>query len=281
MDPIVYAAVLLAAVLHAAWNAMVRGQGDKLTAMTSVILGEALFALPVAFAYPFPPPASWPYILASVVLHTGYSVVLMLAYRIGELTLVYPIARGSAPLIVAALSATLIGEVLPAGATLAILTLCGGILTLGLVRSADGTFDLKASALALVVGCFIAGYSICDGIGARLAGGAAGYWSWIAVIDVAVFMGIAFALKGRALGGELRANWRVVLIGGFACYLAYLLVIWAFVHAPIALVTALRETSIVVAMMIGVVFLNERLSLLKCVATFATVAGAILLRLGR
>jgi drug/metabolite transporter (DMT)-like permease len=281
MDTIVFAAVILAALLHASWNAMVRGQGDKVVGMTSVILGEGLFAVPGLVWAPFPDPASWPCIAASVALHTGYGLVLIAAYRLGELTLVYPIARGAAPLIVAASSAAIIGEALPAGASLAILILCSGIISLGLVRSADGTFDVKAVLVALLVGCFIAAYSICDGIGARLSGNAVGYWSWIAAIDVVVFLAIAYAWRGRRLPGAILANWRVTLVGGFACYVAYALITWAFVHAPVAVVTALRETSIVFALLIGVLLLKERLSLMKCVATFATVAGAVLLRIGR
>jgi drug/metabolite transporter (DMT)-like permease len=281
MDTTIFAAVLVAAFLHASWNAMVRGQGDKVVGMTSVVLGEGLFAIPGLLIGPSPDPASWPYVLASVVLHTGYGLVLIAAYRLGELTLVYPIARGSGPLIVAAASAALIGEALPAGASLAILVICAGIMSLGLVRSADGTFDMKAVGVALVVGCFIAAYSICDGIGARASGNAVAYWSWIAILDVLVFLVIGYVWKGGQLTGAMLANWRVVIVGGFACYVAYALVTWAFVHAPVALVTALRETSIVFALLIGVLFLRERLSLMKCASTFAVVAGAVLLRLSR
>ncbi len=280
----VFGAVILAALMHAIWNAMVRGingNGDKTVGMASVILGEGLWGLPVLLLVPFPPVDSWPYIVASVVLHTGYGLVLAAAYRTGELTQVYPIARGTGPLLVAAASVLVLGEEITPLGLAGIGVICIGLFSLGFAPGAASGPDRRATLLALTTGVFIAGYSICDGIGARVAGGASAYWSWIAVIDTAVYLALAAWWRGRKLAGELAANWRVVVIGGFACYWAYWLVIYAFTKAPIALVSALRETSIVFALLIGVVVLKEKLDLRKIASTFITLAGAILIRVGR
>ena len=281
----VFAAVILAAFLHATWNAMVRGMqgnGDKAVGMTSVILGEGLWGLPVLLLVPWPPVESYPYIAGSVALHTGYGLVLAAAYRLGELTQVYPIARGTGPLLVAAFSLMFLGEVIGPIGLIGIAVICAGIMSLALTRQSTGSLPLKPTLFALATGCFIAAYSIVDGLGARIAGGASAYWSWIAVVDTVVYLSIMAWWRGpRRLSGELGRNWRVVLVGGFACYAAYWLVIWAFTQAPIAMVSALRETSIVFALLIGVLVLKEKLDIGKLVATFVTLAGAMLIRIGR
>ena len=281
----VFAAVILAAFLHATWNAMVRGfagNGDKTVGMTSVILGEGLWGLPVLLLVPWPPVASYPYIAGSVALHTGYGLVLSAAYKSGELTQVYPIARGTGPLLVAAFSVLVLHEAIGPIGLAGIAVICAGIISLALNRQAAGMLPLRPTLFALATGCFIASYSIVDGLGGRIAGGASAYWSWIAVLDTIVYLTIMMAWRGpRQLSGKLAANWRVVLIGGFACYLAYWLVIWAFTQAPIAMVSALRETSIVFALLIGVVVLKEKLDVRKLVSTFVTLSGAMLIRIGR
>lgn len=281
MTPTVFLAVLLAALLHAAWNALVKGGRDKMAAMLAITLGHvppALVALPFV---PVPGPVVWPYLAAGVALHLGYQLFLVAAYRLGDLTHVYPIARGSAPLIVALVSLAL-GVTLAPVEWAALGLIVAGILSLSLVRRSDGHRNPRAAA-ALATGAFIAGYSLVDGWGARAAGHALSYWSWAAIGNAVAFTLVTFVVRRDAPGLVLRqpALRRLALIGGGASFAAYALVTWAFTLAPIALVSALRETSIVFALLIGVGFMGERLDLTKVLSTAMTIAGAALLRLAR
>lgn len=281
MPTVVIFTTLLAALLHACWNALAKGAADKHLSMAGVIIGHLPFAVIALFFVPMPNPACWPYLLASLALHFGYQVFLLNSYRIGDLTQVYPVARGIAPLIVAAVSVAVLGVALAWVEVAAILLIGAGLLSLGLVRGQSGERNHKAFMLAAVTGCFIAGYSISDGLGARVAGTAVGFYSWSAIGNAIVF---AFFLRMTKPGllGRLRREGRFVFVaGGFASYAAYALVVWGFVQAPIALVTALRETSIIFALFIGVFFMKERLDLVKVGATFTTIVGAILLRFAR
>jgi len=274
----VFIAVIGAAVLHAAWNALVKSGRDKTMSMGAVVLGHmplALIALPFV---PTPAVESFPYLGGGILLHFGYQLFLLKSYKTGDLTQVYPIARGSAPLIVALFSVVILGVKLNMTETLAILIIGGGIISLALVRREDGQRNRNAALLALTTGMFIASYSLVDGLGARIAGTSLGFYSWLAIgngIVMVLYLGLTtpstisvIATKGR----------RVFLFGGSASFVAYALVTWAFTQAPIALVTALRETSIVFALLIGVFFLKERLDLAKVFSTMTTLLGAVLLR---
>ena len=279
MSLTVFLAVIGAAFLHAMWNALLKGGSDKTLGMVAVSVGHIPVAVLALFFVPMPQPESYPYILAGTLLHLGYQVFLLNSYRIGDLTQVYPIARGSAPLIVALVSVAVLGVRFEGLEIVAILVIVAGIMSVGLIRQSDGGRNGKAALLALITGSFIAGYSLVDGLGARVAGTSLGYFSWVA-IGTAVLM---VAYTRIAAPGTLRAlpgpALRMMLIGGSASFIAYAIVTWAFTQAPIALVTALRETSIAFALLIGVVVLKERLSRPKLLATGAIVLGAILLRL--
>lgn len=281
MDPFVFVAVLFAAALHAVWNAMVKHTGDKLASMAAVSIGHLPLALLALFLAPAPAPESWPYIAVSVLLHVGYQVFLVFAYRIGDLTQVYPIARGAAPMIVAGVSMLLLGVHLSATETLSVALIGIGIMSLVLVRRSDGMRNPRAALLALATGGFIAAYSLVDGLGARLAGDAFGYCAWLMIGSAGVFSLSLAVLRPAVLIRTFARERRTMLLGGGASFAAYAVVIWAFTQAPIALVTALRETSIVFALIIGVGFLKERLNLAKLVSTAVTLSGAILLRVSR
>lgn len=281
MELTVFLAVILAAMLHATWNAMVKGDGDKHLAMAGVVIGQGVFAAPVLAIVPAPDPSSYPMIAAGIALHLGYQFFLLAAYRVGDLTQVYPLARGSAPLIVAGISVMFLGVVLEAIQIGAILLIGLGIISLALVRRVDGGANRKAAGFALATGCFIASYSLVDGLGARQAGNALGYYSWVAIGNGLIFVAFTAFSRMGTLRSVPRKGLRVLLIGGGASYAAYALVVWSFTQAPIALVTALRETSIIFALLIGVFVLRERLDLAKVLSTFLTLIGAILLRVGR
>ncbi|MEL6505857.1 MAG: DMT family transporter [Pseudomonadota bacterium] len=281
MSGIVFFAVIGAALLHAAWNALVKGSGDKTVSMGAVTLGHALPALLLLPFAHVPSAESLPYLAGSVCLHFGYQVFLIKSYETGDLTQVYPIARGTAPLIVCFVSVVGLGVALGGLEILAVCIIGAGILSLALVRQSDGQRNRHAAALAVTTSLFIASYSLVDGLGARVAGTALGFYCWLTLFNSLIF---ALYLKWRAPGAlrEIpRSGLKVFLIGGTASFIAYALVTWAFTQAPIALVTALRESSIIFALLIGVFFLKERLSLVKVVSTMMTLLGAVLLRVAR
>ncbi len=281
MSTTVFLAVIAAALLHAGWNALVKGGRDKHLTMTAVVLGSFPIALGLLPFVPAPAPESWGFLAAGILLHVGYHLFLLLSYRIGDLTQVYPIARGSAPLLVAGASVLFLGVHLTSAETLAVVTIAAGVMSLGLVRRSDGLRNPKAALLAFVTGCFIAAYSLVDGSGARLAGTALGFYCWLTIGNVLLFTAIIAATRpGLLLAVPQRAK-RVCVLGGAATFVAYALVIWAFTQAPIALVAALRETGIVFALLIGVAVLKERLDLAKVFATTVTLLGAALLRVSK
>ncbi len=281
MSTTVFVAVITAAALHAIWNALAKGGSDIHLAMTAVVLGHTPIALAILPFVPWPAPQSWPYLAFGIALHAGYQLLLLASYRIGDLTQVYPIARGTAPLIVAGVSVVFLGVELTLLELLAILTIGAGIMSLSLVRQSDGRRNVKASSLAFLTGCFIAGYSLVDGTGARLAGTALGFYGWLTIGNSIVFAAyIALTRPGVLRLLPVRAK-RTFVLGGSASFLAYALVIWSFTQAPIALVTALRETSIIFALFIGVIFLREKLDLAKVASTFVTLLGAALLRFSK
>jgi len=250
----VFAMVIAAAVLHAVWNALVKSGADKTLSIAAVVMGQGVMALLVLPFVPMLDWSCWPWLVASVGLHVG--------------------------LIVATVSVTMLGVVLEALELAAIGIIVAGIMSLSLVRQRDGLRNGNAAGLALITGCFIAGYSLVDGLGARIAGTGLGFYAWSSLINTVVYAAGGSALR-PGLMREMRGMGRVIAIGGAASFIAYAMVVNAFMQAPIALVTALRETSIVFALLIGVGFLGERLDLPKVVSTMLTLGGAVLLRLSK
>lgn len=281
MSTLVFFAVIGAAVLHAVWNALVKSGSDKKVSMGAVVLGHMPIALILLPFIPAPAFESMPYLAAGILLHFGYQLFLLKSYETGDLTQVYPIARGSAPLIVALFSVTILGVQLDAIQVLAILVIGGGIISLALVRQENGQKNSQAARLALTTGLFIASYSLIDGQGARISGTSLGFYSWL-VLGNGLLMILYLFLRARtALKTIVTKGRHVFLFGGSASFIAYAIITWAFTQAPIALVTALRETSIVFALLIGVLFLKERLNLVKVFSTFTTLVGAVLLRFAK
>lgn len=281
MSVLVFSAVLAAALLHASWNAMVKGGRDKQLNMVAVVIGHLPLALIAIVFFPLPAPASFPYILAGLSLHLGYQLFLIRAYHAGDLTQVYPIARGSAPMLVAAISVAFLGVTLAPIEIAAVLTIGLGILSMALVNKTNGKRNPQGVKLALITGCFIAAYSLVDGMGARLSGTAIGFYGWIAMGNAVLMAAYIAATAPHQFRALYTNGKRVFFIGGSASYAAYGLVIWAFTQAPIALVTALRETSIVFALIIGALFLREKLDRGKIIATAITLIGVALLRLAK
>ena len=291
MSETVFAAVMLAALLHAGWNAAVKGGRDSFTSMAAVVIGHGLpAALALAFV-PAPAPESWPWIGLSIVLHFGYQCFLLSAYRLGDLTRVYPLARGSAPLIVAAVSVTVLGTVLSGLEWTAVALISAGIVSIALVRRVPGPAssavpaaavpDHRVVVAALVTGLFIAAYSLIDGVGARVSGSPVGYFAWSAVGGATLFAVLTRLRRPGLIHILPRRLPATFFVGGTASFVSYALVVWAFAQAPIALVAALRETSILFALLIGAFVLRERIDLGRIASTFTMLVGVALLRLVR
>lgn len=277
----VFAMVLAAALLHAVWNAMVKVNGDRLVAIAVIMCSQGVVCLALLPFVGLPNDSAWPFILGSAVLHNGYCLFLVMAYRHGDLSHVYPIARGSAPLIVAVVSAVVAGEYLDRQGMLAVLLITLGVMSLALTRGASGIREWRAVLFALGTGMFIASYTVVDGMGARANGNAHVYTFWLLALH-----GIPFGLftawtRGRTLPAQVRGVWRSGIAAGIASMLAYWIVIWAMTTAPMALVSALRETSVVFAVLLGMVLLKERLDIVRLAAIATTLVGTVILRTGR
>ena len=268
------ALVLCAALLHATWNALLKTSADRLGAMTLLTLGAGLGALPFVWLLPMPRPASWPYLALGVVLHAGYNLFLVRAYRVGDFAQVYPIARGASPLLVAVGAALLVGEQMSAASWLGVALISLGILSLAELRRG---MSLAGPLTALVTGVFIAGYTVVDGLGARLSGDALAYAGWLFLLDSPA-IGLIYWLRYRRLplGQGGRALWGG-LGAGVLSLLAYGIVIWAITQAPMGSVSALRETSVLFAALIGTVFLGEKLTLRRGLSCLFITLGAMLL----
>lgn len=278
MSPGVMLVVLLAALLHASWNFLVKSRADKAQSMTAVVLGHAPFALLALAVSPWPRPESVPYLLAGAGLHVGYQLFLLASYRCGDLSQVYPLARGCAPLLVAGVSIAFLGVEFSNAETAAVVLIGTGIMSLVLVRRQDGLRNPGAATLALVTGGFIAAYSLVDGLGAREAGTALGFYGALSTLNALLFAAIMRLARPGLVSQVVGRQWRFMLMGGGASFAAYAMVTWAFTLAPIALVASLRETSIIFALLLGVGVLKERLDLMKLVATACTLLGVGLLR---
>jgi drug/metabolite transporter (DMT)-like permease len=280
MDSLVFAAVLFAAACHAGWNANIKRGLDPLATTVAISLGAALVSL---VAMPFvglPAMAAWPWVLASIAIHLFYFAALIESYRAGDMGQVYPIARGSAPLMTATVTTALVGEHLGLAGWLGIVLLAAGVLTLSLRGGRDlAKLDRRAVGFALFTAVTICAYSVVDGVGARLAGSANAY-------SVALFVGIApvmvlyaVARNGDGALGDARRLWRTGLAGGVLQLGSYGIAIWAMTVAPIAIVAALRETSVLFGTLIAVVVLKEPLRAGRLMAALLIVTGLVLIRL--
>jgi drug/metabolite transporter (DMT)-like permease len=280
MDTFVFVAVLFAAACHAGWNAAIKGGLDPLTTTALISIGAAIVS---GLALPFvgvPTMAAWPWCAASVLIHLFYFAALIESYRAGDMGQVYPIARGSAPLMTATVTTLFIGERLGLLGWCGISLLVSGVVLLSLRGGRDlAKLDRRAVGFALFTAVTICAYSVVDGVGARLAGSANAY-------SAALFVGIgpvmaiyALARRGREVIPAMGRHWVIGLAGGALQVGSYGIAIWAMTVAPIAIVAALRETSVLFGAAIAVVFLGEPLRASRLVAALMIVAGLTLIRL--
>ncbi|OHV12276.1 EamA family transporter [Kushneria phosphatilytica] len=281
MTTSVFLAVLIAAALHAGWNVLVRVNLDRLLAVTLIQIGSGVLALAGLAFVPVPAFAAWPWITLSALMHIGYNVYLARAYRIGDLGQVYPIARGAAPLLVTLVSALWPGEPLTLGEVTGVLVLVGGIVTMAFVGGRHGAarIDRRSVGCALMTSCFIAAYTLSDGVGARANGDALSYTLWLFAVNGLVMGGVLWKLRGRHALATLGGYWRVGLGGGAMSLLAYGIAIWAMSRAPIALVAALRESSVLFALLMATLWLKEPLGRGRLMAAAMIFVGIAVMRL--
>ena len=280
MTPAVTLAVLVAALCHASWNAIIRMRGDKIFSMTLLVTASGLLALPGLFFVPVLPAQAWPYLVASGVIHLGYNTFLALSYHHGELSKVYPLVRGSAPLLTLVLSLLYLDESVDATGIAGIVVLAVGIMALALDRGWRVLFQSpRGLAYAAATSLCITAYTLSDGLGARAAGNAHHYVIWLFVVDMLPMLAIVLLWRGREFIAVAKTNWVAGLLGGALSLAAYWIVIWAFTVAPIPIVAALRETSILFAALIGMAVLGERVTPVRAGSIALVLCGLALMRL--
>lgn len=281
MSSLVFSAVLLAALLHAIWNALLKVSGDRLVIMAVTTATSSLLVLPLLFLLPAPAVASWPFLALSAGVHSAYMLLLVRAYGFGDFAQVYPVARGSAPLLTALLAYVLLQETLQVTELLGMWLIVSGIFALALERSA-GILQLSRPALiySLLTGLSISAYSLIDGMGARASGNSHSFAVWMFFLDG--FLIPMVALRRRPLpilAQTIKSVWKAGLLVAILSTGGYWIVIWAFSQERIGPIAVLRETSVLFALLISIFVLGERPSPLRIVIVMLIVGGIVLLGL--
>ncbi len=271
-------AVLLGAAFHASWNVLIKSGSDPLldTILVTTCI-TALMAMLLLFL-PVPRPESWLYLIASVLIHLSYYGLLVLAYQGGDLSLVYPVMRGTAPAFTAILAAVLLGEQPSWGGWAGILLVSGGVVLLAADSPRSEGVGLAPVVFALLNAGVIVSYTLVDGLGARLSGNAFSYTGWMLLLTGALVFIAALALRGRLVVDHVMAHWKKGMVGGGCTFASYSLALWAMTRVPIAPVAALRETSIIFSTLLAVFVLKERITLLRYASIAVVTAGAIMLK---
>lgn len=273
----VAALVLVAAALHATWNTFIKVSGDSLvTSAVIMATGSSLCALALPWVPP-PAPESWPFLLASVAIHNVYFGLLVLAYRFGDLSQVYPIARGTSPAIVAVFSGVVIGETLAwvqlAGALLVAL----GIGSLAGVGSDRRHVDERGVLYAFLCGLSIGAFALVDAVGVRKSGGVFSFILWLTALECLPIVAFTLVRRWGRVRAAIAESGPRAAFGGVLAASAYATILWAYDNAPVAPVAALRETSVVMAALIGALRLGEPFGIRRVIAAVVVVCGVALL----
>ncbi|WP_431034225.1 EamA family transporter [Streptomyces sp. P6-2-1] len=279
MPAAVPVAVLTAALLHAIWNALSHAAADKAARTVMINLVYTACGALIACATPVPEARAWPFLIASALLQAVYQWLLLQAYRLGDFGQMYPIARGTSPWLVALASTVVLGEALPAGQALGVLVISLGLAGLALADGLPGRAQWPALAAALGTGVMIASYTVVDGTGVRDGGTVLGYIGWMFLLQGPVLPLLALARWRGRFGERIRVEWRTGVLGGVLSLAAYGLVVGAQAYGDLASIAALRETSIVIAAVIGVVVFRERLGRWRLVASAVVLGGIAVLEL--
>jgi len=278
MTPFIAGLVLLAALLHASWNAMAKSGGTPQFSIASYRFVNAIWCLPLLFFFPLPLAASWPMLLASTIIHTAYYYTLSKSYRSGDLSQVYPLFRGLAPVLVVLGAALMANEYLSAGAMLGIGLVSAGLISITFAGGALGKIPGPALRWGLATSVLIAAYTVADGMGVRAAGNPFSYILWLFIFEP-IPIGLWLLATDRAgWFGYMRAKPGKITAGALAAATAYAMVIYAMSVAPMALVSSLRETSVIFAALIGTLMFREPFGRQRIIAAILVCLGVVLIK---
>ncbi len=279
LEPYLIALVLVAALTHASWNALVKTSGDGLFTFTTVMGTGAviyIFALPFV---DFPVAAAWPYLIGSVILHNAYFMLLWYAYRYGDLSSAYPVARGASPLLVAGGAALFVGQTLTPITLTGLVLASAGICLFAFEKGLPRGENLKPFMLAFATGIFIASYTVTDGVGLREVETPFGYIAWLNFLDPVPMMIYVLIRRPMAYVAYLKVDGLKAVIGGLLAMTGYAFVLYALSQGSMAHVSALRETSVLFAVVLGAVTLKERFGPIRWVAAICIVGGVAAMHL--
>jgi len=279
MDTVVFFAVLFSAVLHAIWNGMASNYKNKNVSIPAIVYGHVPLCVLAVIFLPAPSIESFPYIIVSALIHQGYQNFLLTSYKTGKFTTVYPVARGFGPLVATIISIIFLGVYLKAFTILSILFISSGVILIGLLsKSVIRNYKILYNSLA--TGIFIGIYSVVDGQGARISESAISYMSWVFIFSALFFpVVLHFRNQKNILKKTLTEGKAIFWIGGSISYFAYVITVWAFTIAPVPMVSALRESSIIFAIFIGYFYFKDKISFYKIVAILLIFLGVIGLKI--
>ena len=279
MNTTVFCIVLFSALLHAIWNSMASKYKDKNVSIGAIVYGHVPLCIVAIIFLPAPSIESFPYIILSALIHQGYQNFLLTAYQTGKFTTVYPVARGFGPLVATIISIIFLGVYLKAFTILSIFFISSGVMLIGLF-SKSVIRNNKILYTSLATGVFIGIYSVVDGQGARISGSAISYMSWVFIFSALFFpVVLHFRKQKNILKKTLTKGKSVFWIGGTFSYIAYVITVWAFTKAPVPMVSALRESSIIFAIFIGYFYLKDKVNFYKIVSILLIFLGVIGLKL--
>jgi len=279
MNNTVFLFVLFSAILHAIWNSMASKYKNKNVSIPAIVYGHVPACIVAVIILPMPSVESFPYIILSALIHQGYQNFLLTAYQTGKFTTVYPVARGFGPLVATVISIIFLGVYLKVFTLLSILLISAGVIFIG-IFSKSVLKNHKILYTSLTTGVFIGIYSVVDGYGARISTSAISYMSWVFIFSALFFpIVLKFRKQKNILKKTLNEGKVIFWVGGFFSYVAYVITVWAFTKAPIPMVSALRESSIIFAIFIGYFYLKEKISLYKIISILLIFAGVLGLKL--
>ena len=279
MDNTVFVLVLFSAILHAVWNSMASKYKNKNVSIPAIVYGHVPACLVAVIILPMPSIESFPYIILSALIHQGYQNFLLTAYQMGKFTTVYPVARGFGPLVATIISIIFFGVYLKVFTLLSILLISAGVIFIGLF-SKSVLKNYKILYTSLGTGFFIGIYSVVDGYGARISMSAISYMSWVFIISALIFPIVLKIRKQKNILKKTLTEGKVVFwVGGFFSYIAYVITVWAFTKAPIPMVSALRESSIIFAIFIGYFYLKEKINIYKIISILLIFLGVVGLKI--
>lgn len=274
-------AVLFGALLHATWNTLVKAAADKLVLTVLVCCGAGVWALPAVLLLPAPAPESWRFIAQSVLIHLFYFSFVGLAYARVDLSVAYPLMRGLPPLATTALAIAWLGESVSPLALAGIGLVSAGVMALLAESSRSGTMDRRALAAVLVVAATVVAYTLNDALGARSSGHAGAYVAWLLLLIAPGMLAVGLATRGPGLlWSTARSSWKIALIGGACTSISYAITLWAMKHAPVSLVAALREVSVILGLVIAALVLRERFGWVRIVSVSLVCAGVVAIKAG-